>query len=270
MEYRILSEEGKTNFRKQLKCHPEKEFDEEFIRTTNLERQLINEFGFDAIKLIFEYRNSINYFLLGNLPNNCPWLKINGKSNDDAIEANFSKVKNKLPNLISSIKERCKFIYAEKKEREWNLHYLMTSKLYDNRDYYRIYTGGMPLTKPAENSNLLKYGWELPQDLKQFYSIHNGFGEIYNANFILSNEEIRVMGEMMNPICKEQNVKPEGYSFDNLLEFFPDGGGNAQCFLRTENGNNLTVDWDHEIWEISEGEDFYEFIDERMSEIDEE
>ena len=146
----------------------------------------------------------------------------------------------------------------------------MDAKLHDERDYYRIYTGGMSLYESNENPNLLEYGWLIPKDLAEFYSIHNGFGEIYDANFILSNEQIRVMGEMMNPICKEQNVKPDEYSFDNLLEFFPDGAGNTQCFLRDDTGNNLTVDWDHETWEISEEEDFYEFIDIRMSQIDEE
>jgi len=128
----------------------------------------------------------------------------------------------------------------------------------------------MPLSEPKENPNLIKYEWTIPKDLKEFYSVHNGFGEIYDAGFILSNEEIKVMGEMMNPICQKQNINPDEYSFNNLLEFLPDGGGNAQCFLKDETGNNKTVDWDHETWEISEEENFYEFIDERLSEIDEE
>lgn len=50
-----------------------------------------------------------------------------------------------------------------------------------------------------------------------------------------------------------------------MLSFF---GGNAQCFYK--NNSNLTVDWDHEIWEISNEVGFFEFINERMSEIDEE
>jgi len=42
MKYKHLSEEDKSKFREQLKSDSEKEFDAEFIRTTNLERQLIN------------------------------------------------------------------------------------------------------------------------------------------------------------------------------------------------------------------------------------
>jgi hypothetical protein len=270
MKYKSLSEADKLIFREELKHNSEKEFDEEFIRSTNLERKLINEYGFEGIKLIFENRNSTNYFLLGEFPKDCPWVKNNKEQIEKVIEINFSKIKNKLPDLISSMKERCKFIYAEKEKNKWKLHYLMEAKLHDKRDYYRVYTGGMPINNSIENENLLKFGWTLPKDLKEFYTIHNGFGEIDELGYILNMDEIRVMGEMMNPICEEQNVKPEEYSFDNLLEFFPDGAGNAQCFLRGETGNNVTVDWDHEIWELSNEESFYEFINERLAEIDEE
>lgn len=141
-------------------------------------------------------------------------------------------------------------------------------KLYDDRDYYRVYTGGEPLLNAEPNKNLKTYNWNIPNDLKAFYKIHNGFGEIYEANYIMANEDIKVMAEMMNPICKEQNVKPDGYSFNDLLEFFPDRAGNTQCFYK--NIGNSTVDWDHEVWEISGEIDFFEFINERMSEIDEE
>ncbi len=34
---------------------------------------------------------------------------------------------------------------------------------------------------------------------------------------------------------ESQNVKPDGYSFNNLLYFFPDGTENAQCFYRAKN-----------------------------------
>ncbi|MCG8579928.1 MAG: SMI1/KNR4 family protein, partial [Bacteroidales bacterium] len=171
---------------------------------------------------------------------------------------------------LSSMKERCLFIYAEQVDSTWHLHYLLKMKLYDDRDYYRVYTGGIPLMNADINTILKKYDWHIPKDLNDFYKIHNGFGEIYNANFVMSNNDIRVMGEMMNPICKEQNSFPENYKFDDLLEFFPDGAGNAQCFYRYKPINNLTVDWDHETWEISNQMGFFEFINQRMSEIDEE
>lgn len=262
-DYEILSSDIKTELRNQLKV------DSDFIKISDLENTIINKYGFDGVKLLFEYRNSSNYYVLGSFPDDCPWIKLNNKNISDFIEKNFKSIEKEVPNLLTALKERCKFVYAEKKEDTWYLHYLLDMKLYDNRYYYKIYTGGEPLLKPIPNKNLTTYNWDVPVDLKKFYTIHNGFGEIYDANFILSNENIKVMAEMMDPICKEQNVKPKGYKFENLLEFFPDGAGNAQCFFRT-NDEIITVDWDHEVWEISWEIGFFQFINERMSQIDEE
>jgi len=263
-----LTSELKIKLRQELKTDSNKDFSSEFKRTTNLENTIISNYGYEGIKLLFEYRNSENYYKLGEFPKNSPWIKLNNKSINEFISENFSPLSTKIPNLIASIKERCKFIYLEKREHDWHLHYLMEMKLHDGRDYYRVYTGGTPLLNPNPNKSLAKYNWNIPTDLKKFYTIHNGFGEVYDAYYVMANEDIKIMAELMDPICEEQNSYPEGYTFKELLEFFPDGGGNAQCFYR--NKRNLTVDWDHEVWEISGEIGFYEFINERMSEIDEE
>ncbi|MFK8102626.1 MAG: SMI1/KNR4 family protein [Saprospiraceae bacterium] len=271
MKYKTLQEPEKSIFRKALVLDSEKGFDEEFNRTTNLEKRLIDEFGFAGIQLIFENRNSANYFALGDFPITCPWAKFNDQPIQAFLESNFSLVQQRLPMLLAAMQERCKFIFAEQKNSEvWQLHYLMEGKLYDQRDYYRIYTGGMPIAEAKANASLLKFGWTLPADLKEFYMIHNGFGEINDAGCILNQEQLVIKGEMMNPICRELNTRPEDYRYDNLLEFFPDGAGNAQCFLRKETGNTTTVDWDHETWEISGEESFYSFVDERLAQMDEE
>lgn len=266
--YKNLTSELKEQFRAKLKRDSEKEFNPEFVRTTNLENEIINKYGFDGIKLVFESRNSSNFHNLGELPNDCPWTNLNDKTIEGFITQNFKPISKKIPTLISTLKERCKFIFAEKKENTWYLHYLLDMKLYDDRDYFKIYTGGTPLLNAEPNKNLKTFNWSVPNDLKTFYKVHNGFGEIYDAYFVMANEDIKVMAEMMNPICKEQNVQPEGYSFNDLLEFYPDGAGNAQCFYK--NNGNSTVDWDHEVWEISGEIGFFEFINERMAEIDEE
>ncbi len=266
--YENLTSELKDRFKNELKRNSEKEFNLEFIRTTNLEHEIINKYGFDGIKLVFDSRNSKNYYKLGEFPEDCPWMKGNKKTVTDFITENFKPISKKIPNLIAALKDRCKFIYAEKKENDWHLHYLLDMKLYDDRNYYKIYTGGAPLLHAEPNKNLKSFNWNVPNDLKIFYKIHNGFGELYDAYFVMANDDIKVLAEMMNPICKEQNVQPEGYSFNDLLEFYPDGTGNAQCFYK--NNGNSTVDWDHEVWEISGEMGFFEFINERMAEIDEE
>lgn len=270
MRTALLLDDAKVELRKQLKMDPNKSFDLEWVRTTNLERSLVDQYGFEGIKLIFEYRNSDNYYARGNFPTDCPWHSLNDLSLEECIENNFRPVAHKLPRLIKALKTRCEFIYAERLDQHWYLHYFLQMRCYDGRAYYRVYTGGAPKDEVKPNANLQSFNWEIPRDLKEFYTVHDGFGEIYDANFILSANDIRVMGEMMNPIANEQGASPEGYSFDDLLEFFPDGSGNAQCFRRIKENNNTTVDWDHEVWEISEQIGFYEFVDERMCEIDEE
>lgn len=266
---KILSDKEVKKYQQELKINKEKEFDLEFVRTTNLEIFLLNEYGFEGLKLVFSSSNSDNYYQLGNIPEESPWSTLNGEGLVAAIDSIFEPINKKLPELILQMKQRIKFIYAEKINHEWRLHYLLDMKLYDDRDYFQIYTGGQANKSALPNSSLLKYNWSIPNDLREFYSIHDGFGG-HDSNFIVSSKDLTVMGEMMNPIAKEQNTFPTSYKFNDLLQFFPDGSGNAQCFLREGASIDNTVDWDHEVWEISEGVGFYEFVDERLSKIDEE
>lgn len=258
-----MLEKVRNEYREQLKRDPAKEFGSEFARTTDLERQLVDQFGFDAIRLIFEDRNSANYLPLGYLPDGCPWAHLNGLELTSAIEEQFAPIANEIPALIEALSERCGHLYAEKKETTWVLHYFLDMTLYDGRRYYQIYSGGAPNPSPQANSCLAEYDWPVPGDLARLYAVHDGFGPI------LSSACISVMAEMMDPICKEQNTYPEDYQYRDLLEFHPDGVGNAQCFHR-QDGEFTTVDWDHEVWEISSPQDFFAYIDERLSQLDEE
>jgi hypothetical protein len=265
----MIPEELKNRYLLELTRDKTKEFGAEFIRTTNLEASLIRQFEFNGLELVLSAQRS-EVFQLGSLPEACPWKYLNGKTQGEVIETIFETIKTKVPQLISIMKERVRFIYAEKINFYWKLHYLLDMKLYDGRDYFIIYSGGMPRTDSPINDTIAKYEWTIPEDLKEFYAVHDGFGAEGDSKCVLSSSQITVMGEMMNPIAKEQNVDPEGYVFNDLLEFFPDGAGNAQCFLRRAGNINSTVDWDHETWEISEETHFFEFIDNRLSELDEE
>lgn len=268
--YKALEAAIKEKLREEIKRDPKKDFSPEWKRTTQLERQIISTYGFEAIKLIFEDRNSENYFLLGDFPENCPWYMLNDKAIPHFIELNFKKIKYKIPRLLAEMKNRCEFIYAEKRKNDWYLHYLMSMKLHDGIDYYQIYSGGAPLLSFEPNPQLQRFNWKIPRDLREFYAIHDGFGPLYDQYYIFPSKDLRVMGEMMNPIAEEHGAIPEDYTFNDLLEFFPDGAGNAQCFFRHQKGKLLTVDWDHETWEISGAMSFYEFINQQMSQIDEE
>lgn len=260
---KILSDETKHQYRKQLKKDWGKDFESEFVRTTNLERFLVDEYQFEGIRFIFEDKNSANYFELGHFPKECPWIELNSKSIAMAIDELFSSISDVVPNLLQMLKERCKYLYVERNDDGWFLHYFLDILLYDGRPYFDVYSGGAPNQNPETNKSLLKYQWKIPEDLKRLYAIHDGFGPI------LSSKEIWVLSDIMDPICKEQNFYPEGYSFHDLIEFHPDGAGNGQCFFRSKD-QMTTVDWDHETREISEEEDFFEYINWRLTELDEE
>jgi len=258
-----MVEKLREKYQKQLKSDPRKEFSSEFVRTTDLERHLVDEYGFEAIRLILEDSNSINYYPLGFLPDDCPWGYLNGLDIKTAIETIFTPVENDTRLLINTLCQRCSHLYAEKIDSAWVLHYFLDMTLYDGRPYYQIYSGGSPNRTPEPNASLIKYDWSIPTDLARLYAVHDGFGPILNSN------QITVMAQMMDPICQEQDVYPEDYRFSDLLEFHPDGGGNAQCFYRND-GELTTVDWDHEIWGISGSQSFFSYIDEQLSQLDEE
>ena len=268
--YEQLSSELKEQFREELKINSEKEFYQEFVRTTNLENEIINKYGFDGIKLLFESRNSANFHHLGELPKDCPWTNLNEETIEGFITQNFKPISQKIPAVIFSLKERCKFIFAEKKENTWRLHYLLDMKLDGYRDYFKIYTGEAPLLNAEPNKNLKTYNWSIPNDLNSFYKIHNGFQELNEVIFVKANENIKVMAESMDRFYqnKDSFYQNKGYLFNELLDFYRDDSADTHCFYK--NRGNLTVFWDHERWEISRKIGFFEFINERVSVIDEE
>src|SRR6478672_1859268 len=135
----MLDEQLKFRYREELKRDPAKKFDPEFVRTTNLERDLIDEHGFDAIRLIFENQNSSNYFPLNQFPADCPWARLNLLEIGEAIDTNFAPIETEIPNLKEALKERCSFLYAERMNNTWKLHYFLDMLLYDGRRYYEVY-----------------------------------------------------------------------------------------------------------------------------------
>ena len=171
-----LTNEKIEEYLQQLETDQNKAFDIEFIRTSNLEVSLLKQYGFDGLKLVFSARNSENYYQLGDIPQESPWHFLNGREPAEAIEVIFKPINKKIPLLISQMKDRVRFIYAEKTDQEWRLHYLLDMKLYDGRDYFQVYSGGQPNKKASPNAALLKYKWSLPSDLLEFYSVHDGFG----------------------------------------------------------------------------------------------
>ena len=118
-DYQKLTSEAKHHLPSQLKTEPEKEFNPEFIRTTDLKQKIHTPYGFEGAKLRCESRNSSNYYVLAEFPKDSPWSALNDKSVSDFFAMNFTSISEKIPNLVSALTERCKSIYAETKNGSW-------------------------------------------------------------------------------------------------------------------------------------------------------
>lgn len=256
-------DELRRKFGPQLKRDPDKDFDTEFERTTDLERRLIDDYGFEGIRVLLEDPDRESLYPHGSFPGDCPWVHLNRLSKAEGVQSVFAPIAERLPSLMAVLDDRCEYLYAERRPDRWVLHYLLTMKLYDGRRYFNIYPGGPPNLQPEPNPRLTKYDWLIPDDLARLYRVHDGFGPI------LGSDQLEVMAEAMDPICAELRAYPEAYEYCDLLPFHHDDAGNNQAFYRGD-GAMTTVDWDHEVWEISAGREFFEYVDATLSDLDEE
>ncbi|MEL6535165.1 MAG: SMI1/KNR4 family protein [Bacteroidota bacterium] len=253
-------------------------------RIQTLERDIVLQYGFEGIKLVFEEQNSSHYHPLGQFPKNCPWFSWNDKTLQEFVATNFGAISQKIPRLLFTLKEQCTFLYCEEDEGQWYLHYLFTQvpDRFGSGEYIVVYTGGAPLADPKPNSSLVSHDWQIPDDLAEFYAIHNGFG-MEETYCILPNEKLEVLADTMGeeesddvfdflsahlPAIEpaEEKAKEDKGLYKELLKFYPDNAGNAQCFYKR--GRNTTVRWWHDDDNTLDEVGFFEFIDEAMSALD--
>lgn len=270
MEFKKMTEQQKEEYIELLEIDPQKELQNELIRTSELENKLIREFGVDAAQIVLFNDSKVKLFPLGEFPEDCPWFDLNDKNTTGFIKTVFKPLKSKLPEMVETMKDRSLFIFAEQTQGRWTVNYVLDIELEDGRSYFRVYSGDAPCSTVEQNESLERYNWRVPDSLAEFYAVHDGFGDS-DAHYILSSNDLRVLAEVMDPVCKEQDIYPEDYKFSNLLEFCSDGEGNAQCFFRKsiKETDPVTVDWDHENWDLSYEMNFFEFIDECFSTVDE-
>jgi len=270
MEFKRMTEQQKEEYIELLEIDPKKELQNELVRTSDLENQLIREYGVDAARIVLFDDPDVDLYPLGEFPDDCPWSGLNDKGTVGFVKSVLKPLKGVLGGMLEAMKKNCLFIFVDKIQGRWTVNYVLDTDLEDGRKYFRVYSGDEPNTDVEVNESLEQYYWSIPDGLAQFYAIHDGFGDS-DAHYILSSKDLRVLAEVMDPVCKEQDLYPEDYKFSNLLEFCSDGEGNAQCFYRksVKDKEPKTVDWDHESWDLSYEMDFFEFVDECFSSIDE-
>ncbi|WP_028101293.1 SMI1/KNR4 family protein [Pseudoduganella violaceinigra] len=233
-------------------------FMQEFCRTTNLERSILDQFGRPGAEFIVSLNNLVPAF-----DATCPW-QIEGLDALDVVGKVLAPLRRLLPNFVSTLQERVRWVIPARSGDEWKLVYLVDRALYDGRPYYELIVGGAPNATPRLSDRAKSLGWTVPQSMQELCLVHDGFGA--HDGGILASRLIVDLGEVMDPIAKEQGFVPDDYEFQDLLEFCPDGAGNCQAFHRQsrDDADPLTVDWDHETREISGGMPFFEFADERL------
>ena len=254
-----------------LEREPGADFQADFVRRTNLERTIIDETGLPGLAFLMKRKFDAEVWPLEDAPAGCPWGP--GASPEETIRAVFEPIAGELPGFLPELVKHCLGILSARMDGAWYLLYACDMRLYDGRRYYNVYVGGAPDPSPQLPEQPRALGWTMPPDLVRFYAVHDGFGaaagqggSFWWNNYVKPARELRTMGELMNPIVEEQKWDVP-FSFDDLLEFCPDGSGNCQSFVRSSGG---TVDYDHEVVELSDEMPFFEFIDERLPNFEEE
>ncbi len=253
-----LDEQTRERFTHELERDKRLPFDDDFRRTTDLERKILDQYGRAGAEFILR-RNGLE----PAHDDSCPW-HIAHLDPVSAVRKVLGPLRDLLPQFIATLEERIRWVIPTRNKGVWMLAYVVDRALYDGRPYYGLITGGAPSAAPRLSERAEAIGWKLPLSYVILCEVHNGLGAIDGG--ILACEAAVDLGEMMEPIAAEQDFHPEGYAFQDLLEFFPDGSGNCQAFHRRshEDADPPTVDWDHETRQISGEMPFFEFADEAL------
>ncbi len=204
---------------------------------------------------------------ISGFPPSCPWQFDANLTIDQIISEQFRPLEAVLPKTIQTLKTRCQSIFALQHQNRWYLLYILKIVLKNDNLSLKRFGGGEPTRTPQMRTEVSQLGWTVPNELKLLYQVHNGFGTFDLPEFIwdvvLPDRQLNVLSERFDePDLVE-------YIPEDLLEFFPDGAGNGQYFYRKEGDILYTVDWDHETDEISKPEPFWEFVNRKLSKVDE-
>ena len=213
------------------------------------------------LKSISWYGGLFEFYAYGKFPVDCPWQKSQIEGKKEFIQKTFQTIAAFIPNTFEKLLTNCQDIYALLEGNKWFLIYAINENTF--------LCGGEPTNTPSLSVYAISNGWELPTELKTFYSVHNGFGAglplgiFLSSSCVLPNYKLETLNSLLkNETDFEFVIDPK-----DLLQFYPNGLGDAQCFYRLRNGELTTVDWDHETREIYRPENFWSFVDRNLSEL---
>lgn len=253
---------------------------EDYVEMVSADYEAFNRWGREAVELIFNHYRDENIAVreLDQLPEEHPWRARHGADAGEVVRQIFAPVWHRAPELFARFAFAVRAIYTiEISGTQCLLYACDAEQEYgEPREHLSLVVGGPALSRnelDAVDERLSEYvrscGWSVPSELRELYSVHHGLGRLSsfsgqfdNAGSIYPAEQLSVLGEMMNDIAEEQNFEPDGYRFDDLLNFFEDGAGNGENFFRSgpDRPPSGTVDWDHETRQISAVRSFWDFL----------
>lgn len=246
------------------------------------EHEAFDRWGRHAVELIVNRDREVPLAVraLTDLPDDHPWKRFSDLDAGAAVRANFEPISMRIPKFVEALAMVVRAIYVVDLDAKPYLLYACDIEENDGRKpstHLSLLIGGPALDDAALKNIDLRVSdyvrscnWSVPEDLRTFYRVHHGLGQLAlwsnrfdNADSVYPVEQLGVVGEPMNKIAREQDFTPEGYRFDDLLSFYEDGAGNSENFFRTESGKAPigTVDWDHETREIGHVRSFWEFLE---------
>ncbi len=303
-----LSETEKEKLLKELKYNAKTDFEIEYPRIANLQKEIIEKYDLAGIDLVLQSEGLYNCPILPNkkhkeimslldVDSSCIWKKYAHNDPGAIIDAIFNDIKDRLPRFLPELKKRCKHIFAIKwSKKEWALGYFIKQK---ERPYYTLLIGKEPNENPELRIELQDFKWKIPTSLKNFYAIHDGFGEFSGSldNKLLPISWLRSMKYLIDNTVRSEYAriildkkateeftkkleKTIAFPLENILPFFyysfnekKEYITGQQCFYRNniEENNPSTVfckiDY-NENWKIAEistnTQSFFQFLDEQF------
>ena len=200
-------------------------------------------------------------------PSISPWPLSNTDSLTHAIQTLFEPLTDHLPKTIALVQARCENLFVLRLQNDqWLLLFILQAFDQERCSYSYLLGAGQPASSPQLSSELIQDNWTIPQSLKSFYAVFNGFGSIDLPWQIIPFDCILPDTELLK-IEASWDAQPK-----HALLFYPDGAGNGQCFCQPSQDTDvdITFDWDHETEEFSRPMPFWEFMDQQLSQIDNE
>jgi hypothetical protein len=246
-------------------------------RTSRRRHEVVRDLGIDGVRL-WLLADNVRFELLcgpGDVPPNagCPW-ELPAEIEPAAVaERYFGPLADKLPMTFEAPQEESRFTVALRQAGRWRMLYVLPYTQRGGLGYWQFIGGGPPLADAQLPKAISDLGWRMPRPLREFYAIHDGFGRGHYDN-PFGWSQILEPCSRLNLLNDFVDTLGNGAEYDgrDLLEFFPDGAGNGQYFHRRtpDDDDPPTFDWDHETWQLSGPNDFFEFLDEQLVQMAEE